>query len=994
MLGPLLLALLSTLPGGTDAVAGDARLNDVCFANVQHGWAVGDRGIIWHTDDGGVHWQRQTSGVDCNLQTACFLNEELGWAAGGFAHPYTHTSTGVVLTTHDGGKTWTHNEKLLLPAVRRIGFFNPQHGWAIACRSAMFPSGVFATDDGGRSWQPLPGGNASVWTAADFLDPRHGIVAGRNGSLALVRGNELEPLRNDGVELRSIVRAKVASPSGGLLIGEGGLVQFVGLSGAAPQPASELPKAARHFDFAALAVRGPKCWIAGSPGTRVFHSADAGRTWSVFDTGITLPLRAMTFVDDQHGWAAGELGTILATADGGRTWQSQRAGGSQAALLALLAEADDVPLELLARLSGNEGYLSVVEVLSRRDIEIAPRDDVPLAERLHEAVVRVGGCATGQAWQFPLRQAGLRMNSRQIVEAWDRVNDGHGIEALQARIVRQIRLWRPEAIVTDDAQREDDDPLLSLVHRAVMQAVGQAADASAMADQIAEAGLKPWRVKQVYAAMPPGSRGTSDLTTAQFMSGLGRSLAEAAAEPRGLLQDRFTLSPPTLAFRLLSGEGEAGQSERRDFLGGLGLTPGGAARRELPRPPVEQLDLLQRIARKRRHVQAILDKSARTESSEQLLAQLDELTRDLDPESAGQILYQLADQYYHSGRWQAAAETFQALVDRYPQHSLTPLALRWLVQYYASAEAAWRVQHDVSHESKRLEQAAAIGAGLERTRFDQFVEPAVRFPLAAAYRGMGQTRQAERFYQSQNRDDGRDAWAVCAQSELRLTDPKNRPLKPILQCARATAKPHLDGRLDDPIWKQAKPVSLQSAQHDDADWPAEALVAYDAEFLYIAVRCREAPDAEGSEANAEGDSPIFAEPKIGTVPDTKIGTVPVRLRDADLSAHDRVEVFLDIDRDYCTYYRLAFDCRGQQNDSCWGDTTWNPDWWVAVRREKGQWTAEAAIPLAELTGRPPKPHDVWAIGIQRVAPGVGFQSWTTPAAVTVLPDGFGHLVFQ
>ena len=352
-------------------------------------------------------------------------------------------------------------------------------------------------------------------------------------------------------------------------------------------PRPNLPRSARHFDFAALAVRGPKCWIAGSPGTRVFHTADAGRTWSIFDTGTTLPLRAMTFVDDQHGWATGELGTIMATADGGRTWQSQRAGGSQAALLAVFAEPDDVPLELLARLSGNEGYLSVVEVLGRRDIEIAPRDDVPLADRLHEAVVRVGGCAAGLAWQFPLRQAGLRVGSRQIVEAWDRVNDGHGIEAMRARVVRQIRLWRPEAMVIDDARREDDDPLISLVHQAVMQAIGQAADAGAFPDQIAEAGLKPWKVKQVCEAMPPGSIGTSDLTTAQFMPGLGRLLAEAAAEPRGLLRDRFSLSPPTLVFRLMGSGGEA-TSERRDLLSGLGLTPGGPARRELPRPPVER----------------------------------------------------------------------------------------------------------------------------------------------------------------------------------------------------------------------------------------------------------------------------------------------------------------------------------------------------------------------------------------------------------------------
>ena len=777
MLGPLLLALLSTLPSGVEGDSpifadtkigtvpmGDARLNDVCFVNVQHGWAVGDRGVVWHSDDGGLHWQPQTSGVGCPLHGVCFLDEQHGWAAGGLTHPYTHTSTGVVLITHDGGKTWTHNAKLLLPTVRRIGFFDPRHGWAIACRSAMYPSGVFATDDGGQSWRPLPGGNPTGWTAADFVDPGHGIVAGHNGSLGLVRGNEVESLRSEGVELRGVLRAKLPSPAGGLLVGEGGLVQYVGLSGAAPQPVAGLPKAARHFDFAALAVRGPKCWIAGSPGSRVFHSADAGRTWSIFDTGTSVPLRAMAFADDQHGWAAGELGTILATGDGGRTWQSQRAGGAQAALLAVVAEADDAPLELLARLSGSEGYFSVVEAIGRRDVEIAPRDDVPSPDRLHEAVVRVGGCAADQAWQFPLRQAGLRVGSRQIVEAWDCVNGGRGIEALQARIVRQIRIWRPEAIVSGDARREDDEPLAALVHQAVVQAVRQAADAAAFPEQIAEAGLKPWRVRQVYAAMPPGSRGTNDLSTAQFMPGLGRSLAEAIAEPRGLLQDQFSLPPPTLAFRLLAGgTGEAATSERRDILGGLGLTPGGPARRELPRPPTERLDLLQRIAQKRRHVQAILQHSGRTWSSEQLVAQIDELTRDLDAESGGQILYQLADQYYHSGRWPAAADTFQAMVDRYPQHSLAPPALRWLVQYYSSGEAQWRVQHDVSRQSSWLKRAAVLGAEIERTRFDQFIEPAMRFPLAAAYRGMGEARQAERFYQVQGRDDGHDAWGLCAE---------------------------------------------------------------------------------------------------------------------------------------------------------------------------------------------------------------------------------------
>jgi photosystem II stability/assembly factor-like uncharacterized protein/tetratricopeptide (TPR) repeat protein len=959
---------------------------------------VGDRGVIWHTDDGGRQWQRQTSGLTCTLSAVCFQNERRGWAAGGLTHPYTHTGSGIVLTTRDGGQTWTQIPKLVLPALRRIGFFDPRHGWALGCRSAMYPSGLFATDDGGQSWRPLSGDCGTGWRAADLLDLRTGALVGRAGSSAIVRGGEIDAVQSDGLELRGLNQIRLMPKAYGWAIGDGGLVRASADFGATWRaPPGALPLASRYFDFAALDVRGPKCWIAGSPGTRVFHTADAGRTWHAFDTGCVVPLRAIAMADDEHGWAAGELGTILATADGGRTWQPQQSGGTRAALLGIFAEPDDVPLELFARLAGNEGYLSVVETLGRRDIEILPRDDVDLTDRLHEALVGVGGCGAAIAWQFPLRQAGLRMGSRQIVETWDRANDGHGREELTGEVVRQIRLWRPEVVVAPDAGRDDDEPIRSLVHRAVQEAVSQAADASAFPGQIVEAGLKPWQVKRVYAAlgtphapregtsvtrsvtstMPAGARGTNELVTAAFAAGLGRSLADAAAGPRALLQDRFTIAPPTLAFRLLANQG-APESQSSDFFGLLAISPGSESRRALPQPSLQRPDALQRTAIKRRQVQAIVERSGRaTWSAEQLLAQVDQLTRNMDQDSAGQILYQLADQCYRSGRWPAAAETFEAMTDRYPEHALTPSALLWLVQYYASGEAAWRLRCDEKQRQKRFERAVAIGQQLARTRFEQFAEPAVRFPLAAAYRGLGQARQAEQFYRMQSRNEQRDAWWTCAQGELRLADPKSRPLKPILECVKAKTRPHLDGRLDDAVWRQAKPVVLHSAQHDDGDWPATVMLAYDAEFLYVAIRCREPPGAAAPSAERADGSPP-----------------PPRPRDADLSRHDRVELFLDIDRDFSTYYRLAVDHRGWPNDSCWGDSTWDPTWFVAARREDGAWTAEAAIPLAELTGRPPQLHDIWAIGIQRIVPGVGFQSWTTPAAVSVLPDGFGYLMFE
>jgi photosystem II stability/assembly factor-like uncharacterized protein/TolA-binding protein len=1016
MLGTFVLALLLALPGATDVAAGDARLNDLCFVDDQCGWAVGDRGVIWHTDDGGRQWNPQNSGVNCSLWAIHFHNKLLGWAAGGFTHPYTHESTGVLLTTRDGGQTWAPIPKLVLPTLRRIGFFDARRGWAAGYRSAMYPSGVFLTDDGGQSWRPIPGAAGTSWPAADFLDPHTGIVAGRNGSLAVVRGNEIEPVRTDGLELRSFAQARFGGKTGtGWFVGEGGLVLATADLGASWHSSNqELPKAAEQFDFAAVAARGSNCWIAGSPGTCVFHTFDAGRTWTVSATGSSVPLRALSFIDDMHGWAAGELGTILASDDGGKTWRLQRSGGRRAALLAILPEPEDVPLELLAKLAGNEGYLSAVETIGRRDMEIAPRDDVPLADRLHEAVVRVGGCSAGAAWQFPLRQAGLRIGSQKIVEAWDSKGEGRGMEELHARLVRQIRLWRPDVLVTCDAGGEAADPLVALVHQAVLAAVEQAADPKAFPEQIAEAGLSPWQVKKVYTAMPPGSRGVSDLVTSQFAPGLGRSLDDVAAEPRGLLHDDFSLSPPSLGFRLTANRA-ASESDRRDFFSGLSIPPGSESRRPMQVPATEKFDLGQRTAKKRRNVQAILEHAGRSAgSSEHLLAQMDELTRDLDGDSAGQVLYQLAGQFARQGRWQEAADAFQSLADRYPQHSLAPPALLWLLRYYASGEAARRTKCNAAQLQKRFERAAAIGREIERTRFTMFSEPDVRFPLAAAYRGLGQPRQADRLYQIQNRCDDRDAWWTCAQGELRMADPKNMPIKTVLPCVRAGVKPRLDGLLDDPVWKKAKSASLQSAQHDDGDWPAAVMLAYDSEFLYIAAYCRSVPSNSAEkvgkavkEVGMAVELPSLSkgatiEPPTANTnerlqsPHRQQAPSPTapRPRNSDLSAHDRIEVLLDIDRDYSTYYRLAVDHRGWTNDRCWDDDSWDPAWFVASKQEDGSWTVEAAIPLSELTDRPPKPRDIWAVGIQRVVPGAGFQSWTTPASAAVLPDGFGYLVFE
>jgi len=973
-------------PMASETMRNDARLADVCFVDARHGWAVGDRGTIWHTDDGGEHWHLQRSGVACPLESVWFVDEKTGWAAGGFSHPYTHGSSGVVLVTSDGGRHWHHQKQALMPALKQVRFFDKKHGWAVGCPSSMYPTGVFTTDSGGRSWRPVTGEKLTSWLAGDFINPHTGALVGRNGTAAMVQRGGIEPTRTGGFGLRNLARVKLVAPVHGWLIGDGGLIMMTGDLGASWQtPPGELPRGmAAHFDFAALAVRGPRCWIAGTPGTQVFHTADAGRTWTARPTGTNLPIHALAFVDDNRGWAVGALGTILATEDGGQTWRRQRSGGTRVALLAMFAESANVPLELFARLSANEGYLGVVEVLNRRDVEIEPAADTNAADRLHEAAIAVGASDACTTWRFPLRQAGLGMKAPRIIDVWDQINDARGLDELQRHIVRRIRLWRPEVIVTHDASPRGDDPLGHLVNQVVLHAVEKASDATSFTGQITDAGLEPWQVKKVYAALPPPSRGSTELTTAALATRLGRSLTDVAAGPRGLLEDRYTAAPSLLGFRLLVSHLPRDQ-RNRDFFSGIVLHPGGDARRELLDPLPEGLEALRRTAQQRRNSQAILEQAEQDpRAGEQLLAQAGTLIRGLPSDSAGRILYQLGQQYYRNGRWQSAAEAFELLTDRYGDHPLSRPALLWLVQYYSGGEAAWRIQGkqryavqqtsaisiDASQQEDRPGRASQLGKHVEQTRPELFADPALRFPLAVAHRKQGFPGQAERFYLSRSHRASHEAWRTCARGEQWLAKPEGLPPKPVLTCTAAREKPRLDGKLDDAVWRRARPAPLQSVHYDDAQWSGSVMLAYDAEFLYIAVNCRRAPGA----AHAAADGP--------------------RPRDPDLSGQDRVEVLLDLDRDYASYYRLTIDHRGWVADGCWGDRTWNPNWFVAAAATPTHWTAEAAVPLEQLTGSNPGSRDVWAVGIQRTVPGVGFQSWSKPASTSVRPEGFGYLIFE
>ena len=148
----------------------------------------------------------------------------------------------------------------------------------------------------------------------------------------------------------------------------------------------------------------------------------------------------------------------------------------------------------------------------------------------------------------------------------------------------------------------------------------------------------------------------------------------------------------------------------------------------------------------------------------------------------------------------------------------------------------------------------------------------------------------------------------------------------------------------------------------------------DDRFLYVGVVC-----PKSTEFRYEAVDPENPEPP--------------RPRDGDLSTSDRVEFRIDLDGDYATAFKFAFDCRGWAADSLFGDSTWNPGVFVAKNETNVDWTLEIAIPFEALTARPPRDGDVWRFEARRIVPGVGVECWNVENSNRGR-DAFGFLTFE
>jgi len=190
----------------------------------------------------------------------------------------------------------------------------------------------------------------------------------------------------------------------------------------------------------------------------------------------------------------------------------------------------------------------------------------------------------------------------------------------------------------------------------------------------------------------------------------------------------------------------------------------------------------------------------------------------------------------------------------------------------------------------------------------------------------------------------------------------------------AGAAPTIDGDLGDEAWKSVKPLEplLPYLGVTKQPQPTEARVTYDAQKLYVAVRC--------------------AEPKPEAM------SIVGQQRDDSVWTGDSVDLFIEPADQAPTYYHfiinpenVVWDARNGGAD----DLKYTADLSSAARRSAGEWALEVAVPWAELKMPAPTPGTTCRANVCRQRIPDGEQTtWSQTVGGFVEPENFGTWTFR
>ena len=196
----------------------DARIMRAIFTRGGKGWAFGEGGTIFVTQDAGTNWTRLQTPTRYLLLGGAFVDETNGWLVG---------AGSTILQTMDGGETWHHSRLANTNNIRfnAASFVSSRLGWAVGSRGS-----IYRTVNGGRSWQQQNSGVASDLLDVKFFDALEGWAVGTEGTVLHTSDGGFHWINEPADTTHALERIFFADRLHGWAVGFGGTIVAYGRS--------------------------------------------------------------------------------------------------------------------------------------------------------------------------------------------------------------------------------------------------------------------------------------------------------------------------------------------------------------------------------------------------------------------------------------------------------------------------------------------------------------------------------------------------------------------------------------------------------------------------------------------------------------------------------------------------------------------------------------------------------------------------------------------
>lgn len=262
--------------------------------------AVGHRGHIVYSDDGGDTWTQADVPVRSDLTAVDFSSPEIGWVGG---------HEGVILHTTDGGKTWTKQldgyqfNDLALSHYQQLAEQDPEN--------ELYPILI------GEAEFALEQGADRPWYAIEINERGEGYALGAYGLMAVTYdGVNWQPIieaveNHDG--FNHIYSYEKLGVDDFILVGERGSVWYQ------PEPNVAWKRVSPFYTgslYTVVSSEDGEVVVSGMRGS-TYRSTDKGFTWQKIEIPVAESMVASVRLTDGRLVLASAAGSILVSDDRG-----------------------------------------------------------------------------------------------------------------------------------------------------------------------------------------------------------------------------------------------------------------------------------------------------------------------------------------------------------------------------------------------------------------------------------------------------------------------------------------------------------------------------------------------------------------------------------------------------------------------------------------------------------------------------------------------------